>query len=250
MAERPLQHGYSALHPGAIFDEESRRRKADKTLAILADFIGDLRPLSLLDIGCGAGRSTQWYADRVRLAIGVDIDVDAVRDAHAHSGRDNAFYLVMDSQRCGFADASFDVIVCNHVYEHVPDAGALMTEIRRLLKPGGVCYFGAGNRLSLMEPHYRLPLLSVVPKWLAHYYVRLCGRSEHYYENHLTYWGLTDLVSDFELNDYTMKVVQDPVRYHAADMVRPGSSKQKVVLALLRHAYWLCPTYLWLLRKR
>jgi SAM-dependent methyltransferase len=124
-----------------------------------------------------------------------------------------------------------------------------MSEIHRILKPGGICYFAAGNRVKFMEAHYRLPLLSVIPKWLGHIYVRLAGKAEKYYETHLSYWGLRKLVGAFEIVDYTKEVVRDPVKYSALDMVRPGSLKQKLSLAVLGAAYWCCPTYIWILRK-
>ena len=84
---------------------------------------------------------------------------------------------------------------------------------------------------------------------MAHWYLRLLGRGSFYYENHLTYWGLRKLVSRFELLDYTIKVVEDPVRFHAAEVVRPGSLAQKISRLLLSVVYWACPTYLWLLKK-
>lgn len=155
----------------------------------------------------------------------------------------------MNSQQTALSDASFDVITCVHVYEHVPDAHKLMGEIHRLLRPGGICYFAAANRLSFMEPHYRLPLLSVMPKLFAHYYLRILKRGRFYYENHLTYWGLRGLVAEFTVTDYTLKVVRDPLRFHATDMITPGSRAQRIALALLKAAYWICPTYLWVLTK-
>jgi hypothetical protein len=84
---------------------------------------------------------------------------------------------------------------------------------------------------------------------LADRYLRLLGRGSSYYENHLTYWGLKQLVSGFERIDYTIRVVEDPVRFQAEDVVRPGSPKQKLSRLLLSLAYWACPTYLWLLKK-
>jgi len=42
-----------------------------------------------------------------------------------------------DVQNMNFADASFDVVICNHVLEHVPDDRKAMREIRRILNPGG-----------------------------------------------------------------------------------------------------------------
>jgi 2-polyprenyl-3-methyl-5-hydroxy-6-metoxy-1,4-benzoquinol methylase len=232
-----------------MFDAATRGQKARKAVAIIQDHRPALGDLDLLEIGCSAGYGTVVYAESFRSVTGIDIDEPAVRHAIGSNPRPNVRYLVMDSQRTAFPEACFDAIACTHIYEHVPDARRLMQEIHRLLRPGGVCFFSAGNRLCLIEPHYGLPLLSVLPKFMAHWYLRLLGRGPVYYENHLTYWGLRKLVSGFELLDYTIRVVEDPVRFQAAEVVRPGSLAQKLSRGLLSVAYWACPTYLWLLKK-
>jgi 2-polyprenyl-3-methyl-5-hydroxy-6-metoxy-1,4-benzoquinol methylase len=248
-ANDKLQKGFSAIHGSTIFDAGTRAKKAAKALSIIEDAYPHMAKLDVLDIGCAAGIGTRVYAEHFHHVVGIDIDEPAVRHAARHNRSSNIDYLVMDSQHIAFPDGSFDMIICTHVYEHVPDAHQLMSEIYRLLKAGGACYFTAGNRISLIEPHYRLPLLSVLPKTLAHIYLRVLNRGNFYYETHLTYWGLKKLVSKFEVIDYTVKAVKDPVRFSASDVIVPGSSKQKISLILLRLAYWLCPTYIWLLKK-
>jgi len=47
--------------------------------------------------------------------------------------------LKLDITRMELADGSFDLILCSHVLEHVPDDRAAMTELRRVLAPGGLC---------------------------------------------------------------------------------------------------------------
>lgn len=244
-----LQKDFSSVYGATVFDPQGRRQKAEKALSIIRDHYPDISSLDMLDIGCTAGFGTRTYAEQFHSVIGIDIDEPAVVYAARHNVRRNLQYMVMSSQQTAFADETFDIIICTHVYEHVPDAAGLMSEIYRLLKMGGACYFTAGNRLSLMEPHYRLPLLSVLPKWLAHYYLRILKRGEFYYETHLTYWALKKLVSKFQVIDYTVEVVRNPVRFHATDVIVPGSFKQKYSLAALWAAYWICPTYLWLLKK-
>jgi len=122
----------------------------------------------------------------------------------------------------GFDNESFDLVICAQVYEHVPDSKQLLAEIKRLLKPNGICYFAAGNRLNLIEGHYKLPFLSVIPKPLAHVYLLILGRGKYYYENHLTYWRLKRLVLQFEFDvvDYTAKVIYEPEKYSATEIVR------------------------------
>ena len=249
MNETKLQLGFSELHRRAVYEAGARRRKAQKAMAILADCLGSLEGLELLEIGCAAGFGTAAYARRFRSVAAIDIDWPAIVYAKAHNEDGNIRYLVMDSQRLAFAPGAFDVVVCTHVYEHVPNAERLLAEVHRVLRPGGACFFSAGNRIAVIEPHYRLPLLSVLPKRLAHRYLRLLGRGDFYYETHLTYWGLRKLVSRFEVHDYTIRVTDDPERFAATDVLRPGSMKQLMARWLLLMAYWLCPTYLWVLKK-
>jgi 2-polyprenyl-3-methyl-5-hydroxy-6-metoxy-1,4-benzoquinol methylase len=247
--KKELQYGFSAVYGDTSFARQVRERKAAKVLAILEDAVGGLSEMRLLDIGCSTGFMTKCYAKKFGEVVGTDIDHPAVCHAATSEAGQDGVWGVADSQRLPFRDEYFDVVTCTHIYEHVPDANLLMAEIFRVLRPNGVCFFSAGNRLSLIEPHYRLPLLSVLPKFLAHWYLRMLGRGANYYETHFSYWGLKRLVRRFYVEDYTLKVVADPQKFFAEDMIRLGSFKQKLVVMILRVAYWICPTYLWVLRK-
>lgn len=233
-----------------MYDEAGREAKAQKIVAILDDHCDDIASLSVLDVSCSTGimaRFLSRYFDRV---TGIDIDSSAVEFARSSNDRRNVEFHVMDALHTDFPDNSFSVVVCNQMYEHVPDAGQLLDEIHRVLVPGGVCYFGATNRLKIIETHYgRLPFLSYLPKPLANLYLRILGRGTRYYENLYTYWTLKRLCRNFDIADYTRKVVRDPEKFCVADMIGPGSARQQIALALLRLAYWLSPGYIWLLKK-
>ncbi|MHB8341262.1 MAG: class I SAM-dependent methyltransferase [Mycobacteriales bacterium] len=243
------QLGFSKAHADRMYDANQRVLKAQKVIRILADHLGDLSTHRLLDIGCSTGFMTAAYAEHAGEVVGIDIDAPALEFAARTHLRPNLRFELHDSMATGFDDASFSVVTCTHIYEHVPDATRLIAEIRRVLRPGGVCFFAAPNRLQLMEPHYRLPLLSWPPKAIGHRYVRATGRAEEYYEKHLTLWGLRRLTRDFEVVDYTIRVLADPERFAATDLVAAGSVRQRLALALARPAYLLMPTYLWVLRK-
>ncbi len=218
------QDDFSLLQQDAMYDSERRQHKARKTIAVIQDYLSqtgkDARDLSLLDIGCSTGYMLQAYGQYFGHVTGIDIDKTAVEHAMQKFSSETVKFFAKDSMNTGFAERSFDVVTCTQIYEHVPDSTVLMSEIYRVLKPGGICYFAAGNRLQLIEPHYRLPLLSVIPKRLANYYIRWAGRAESYYETHLSYWGLRRLVREFDLFDYTLKVIRNPAKYSATEMVR------------------------------
>jgi SAM-dependent methyltransferase len=247
------QRGFSELHPNTMFDERGRLQKARKTVAVILDaaLAAGLDPsrARVLDIGCSTGILTRHYAEYFGEVVGVDIDDGAVEWARLNRAADTIEYRVGDSMELPFEDRGFDVVTCTHIYEHVPDPQRMLDEIFRVLRPGGLCYFAAENRLRLWDGHYDLPLLTVMPKPLADLFVRLTGRGHRRYETHLTLWGLRRLARRFEIVDYTAPVVREPETFEATDMVRPGSLKQHAALAVLTLAPWAFPTYLWILRK-
>jgi SAM-dependent methyltransferase len=124
-----------------------------------------------------------------------------------------------------------------------------MAEIFRVLKPGGVCYFAAGNRLAVREPHHGLTFLSWLPRPAADAYVRLFRKGRRYHEKHLTLWGLRRLVRKFILRDYTRRMIERPQDFGMEYLLRPGSRGHRLAVLGARHLYWLCPTYIWLLEK-
>ena len=253
VAKEEYQYGFSAMHADVMYDDRSRRIKAEKTMAVIRDYLAGIgqRPEDqrLLDIGCSTGFLSSYYAQSFRHVTGIDIDMDAVLYAQKHNTSRRTTFLPMDSLNIAVPDNSFEAVTCTHIYEHVPDAARLLEEIHRGLKPGGFCYFAAGNRLMWMEPHYQLPLLSILPRRLADRYVRWSGRADFYYEKLLWHGQIRRLVRRFEIIDYTDKVIQHPDKYHLTDVLTPESTKHRLARLLVRTCRWAVPTYIWILRK-
>jgi SAM-dependent methyltransferase len=243
------QERFSETHAAEMFDAESRRLKAAKAVAILQDCLGDLSGLRLLDLGCSNGLMTKFYGEAFKYVVGVDIDAPGIAFAQDHNTAPNIRYELSDGMNIGLPDESVDVVTCTHVYEHVPDAHRLLDEIHRVLRPSGACLFIAGNRLTWMEADNHLPLLSVLPRPLADRYMRMAGKGDRYYERTMSVWALRKLVSRFEVSDYSLRVLQEPDRFHMTELVRPGTLKQKAAILALRAVYWLSPTFIWMLVK-
>jgi SAM-dependent methyltransferase len=246
---RGYQYNFSENSP-YVYDAENRERKARTMLAVLDDFLPKpLAECKVLNVGGSAGAIDNFLADHARRVVGIDIDDGAIQHAQETFVKENLEFQVADALNLPFDDAGFDVVICSHVYEHVPDPVRMFAEIHRVLRPGGICYFSAGNRLMWNEPHYNLPLLAILPRPLAHVYIRLAGKADYYHEKHLTYWGLKSLVRGFARNDYTVRMINEPDRFHTAYMLPAGSMKARIAAIVAGWFYWALPGYIWVLQK-
>jgi len=178
-------------------DMRSRRLKALKIERLL-DLKPGPQPLRMLEVGTGSGGIANYFGTHPSLACDVDaIDVHdnrVVLDGYR-------FRLVADTT-LPFADAAFDVVISNHVMEHVGDENAQrehLAELRRVLAPGGVGYLAVPNRWMIVEPHYRVPFLSWLPRSWRSGYLRLFGKGSFYDVEPLQLRQLEKLLQDADL---------------------------------------------------
>jgi ubiquinone/menaquinone biosynthesis C-methylase UbiE len=167
-----------ARQPHAVLDLPSRRWKAMKIERLL-DLPVNEGPLRLLEVGTGSGGIAHYFATCAQRRYAVD----AV-DLHDNRLVSEGFrYTQVHDTQLPFQPESFDVVLTNHVIEHVGDAAAQLAhlrEIRRVLKPGGSGYLAVPNRWMLVEPHFKLPFLSWLPHAWRSSYVRVTGKGERY----------------------------------------------------------------------
>ena len=231
-------------------DVKGRTQKYEKIISVLQDFNPGTQSLNCLDIGCSSGIITSLLGDRFRMAIGMEIDQEAIQYAEHHSSSPRVQFLAADSMALPFQDDSVDVIVCNHIYEHVPYADQMMDEIYRVLKEHGFCYFSAGNKYMVIEGHYGLPFLSWIPKSLAHLYLKVTGKGDFYYEEHRSLQELRQLVKRFRIHDYTLSIIRKPEKFFATDIFNTQTFLYKWIRWVAPYLYRWIPTYVWILTKK
>ena len=118
-----------------------RRHTAEASAAYVLPHI---RPgFSVLDFGCGPGTISVGLAKAAAPGElhGVDMEesqIDIARAVAEVSGVPNAYFHTGDVTDLFFEDDFFDVAHCHNVLMHVPDTSAVLAEIKRVLKPGGI----------------------------------------------------------------------------------------------------------------
>lgn len=122
---------------------------------------GRLDGARVLEVGCGRGVGMEILVDRFGAGHveGFDIDPDMVARARRRLRRHPADRMrvdVGDATSIAAADGTYDAVVDFGILHHVPDWRAAITEIHRVLLPGGRFYFEEVTSHALARPSYRL----------------------------------------------------------------------------------------------
>ena len=135
---------YTALnHPIALLRAENKVRNPWIANEIRKRFNG---PVSLLDIGCGAGLLTNALALIGHHVSGIDLSPESLKIAKERDTTKTVHYETANAYQLPFQDSSFDVICAMDILEHVENPGKLIEEASRSLKKGGLFFFHTFNR--------------------------------------------------------------------------------------------------------
>jgi 2-polyprenyl-6-hydroxyphenyl methylase / 3-demethylubiquinone-9 3-methyltransferase len=136
---------------------------------------GGLRDKSVLDVGCGGGILSESMAAAGARVLGIDVGEKALGVARLHkleSGAAVDYRLVAAETLAVEAPASFDVVTCMEMLEHVPDPASTVAACAALARPGGSVVFSTINR---NPKSYAFAVIG------AEYVLRLLPRGTHDY---------------------------------------------------------------------
>ena len=238
----------------SVLDPNIRTKKARKIVTIIKDFLRkdnkSLEDAVCLDVGGSAGFVAKELAlENIHKIYVIDIDEKALQFGKENNPHDKIIYLKADAMALPFLDDTFDIIICNQVYEHIPSPERMMKEIYRTLKHRGVCYFGAGTKYVIRERHYNLYFLSWLPKKIADKYVKFMNKGDEFYETLYSLRQLKNLLCDFEIFDYTRNILNEPNKFYAAGEVFRFKFINKLVSKLYPVLKYVSPGFIFILKK-
>ena len=154
------------------WDPESEFRPLHQINPLRLDWITKQAPLAgrqVLDVGCGGGILAEAMARQGAAVLGIDLAHKSLKVAQLHaleSGLDKVAYREVAVEALATErPASFDVVTCMEMLEHVPDSASVVKACAELVKPGGWVFFSTLNRnpksflFAIVGAEYVLKLL-------------------------------------------------------------------------------------------
>jgi 2-polyprenyl-6-hydroxyphenyl methylase/3-demethylubiquinone-9 3-methyltransferase len=140
---------------------------------------GGLSGKHTVDVGCGGGILAEAMARAGASVVGIDLSEKALAVARLHqleSGVEVDYRLIAAEALAAQQPASFDVVTCMELLEHVPDPASTVAACAKLIRPGGLVVFSTINR---NPKAYAFAVIG------AEYLLRLLPRGTHDYARFL-----------------------------------------------------------------
>jgi len=143
----PLAQGYERWYATPAGQAHDRVQKADVQRLFGSASAGE----ALLDVGCGTGHWSAFFAEIGYQVRGVDIAPEMIAVARARAPE--CSFQVADAHDLPFDDGTFDVVAAMATLEFLPDPAAGIREMVRCAKEGGHLLVGTLNRLAPLNQH-------------------------------------------------------------------------------------------------
>jgi 2-polyprenyl-6-hydroxyphenyl methylase/3-demethylubiquinone-9 3-methyltransferase len=173
MTEPSTDNHFFAAFADSWWNEDSTMKNLASfqgpRFAYFDKFVDSWDGKNVLDVGCAGGFTTEFLSERGAKVSGLDPSPNLIAAARAHAELTGKTidYRVGYGEKLPYDDATFEVVTCVDVLEHVEDPAQTVREIARVLAPGGIFLYDTINRtplsmfMMILMPEY---LLKIVPK--------------------------------------------------------------------------------------
>jgi glycosyltransferase involved in cell wall biosynthesis/predicted SAM-dependent methyltransferase len=231
---------HTKTHRVGFSPTSNRQNKAKKILTILKNTLGKpAENLKVLDIGTGNGEISSF--------IGKTNQVTSV-DIYDSRQVTKDFNFSLCNESLPFKSESFDVIISNHVIEHVENQALHIKEIKRVLKNNGVLYLATPNRLWPFEVHYRLFFLHYLPQQLFIKTLKYINKYEEDVDL-LSLRKVYALLQKENLISYSGNIIKNPTYYLMNLPIWLEKLLNKLPIKILNGTTFIHPTFVFIYKK-
>ena len=198
------------------WDKDSEFKPLHEINPLRLNFIDERASLTgkkVLDVGCGGGILSESMAKKGAIVKGIDLGKAplSVAQLHAQESNVNVDYEMISAEDIALREpASYDVVTCLEMLEHVPEPGSIVDACARLVKPNGHIFFSTINRnpksylFAVIGAEY---ILNLLPKG-THEYAKFIRPSE------LDQWIRTSKLNNQEIIGHELQP------YHSTILAR------------------------------
>ncbi len=212
---------YAADDPYQVennINEEFHQVRIEQTINLL-DVLEVNTNSKILDLACGEGHITNVINEKYSGAevSGLDYSVSAIKYANKHfKGID---FIVGNAYMLPYSEGYFDVVVCNNIWEHVPDPLLLLSQIKKVLKKNGHIIISTPSRFRFRN------IIRV-----------LLGKPVVF-------------MSEHHVTEYTVGQIYEQMRYGGFDIIKITSNPIKLTSAIQKSIYLLINQFIKLTRS-
>jgi 2-polyprenyl-6-hydroxyphenyl methylase / 3-demethylubiquinone-9 3-methyltransferase len=194
------------------WDKNSEFKPLHEINPLRLDYINQavsLNGKTVLDVGCGGGILSESMAIKGAQVTGIDLGEKALNVAKLHSlesGVNVDYRYISVEELAEQAPASFDVVTCLEMLEHVPNPASVVEACAKLVKPNGHVFFSTLNR------NPKAYLFAVIG---AEYVLNMLPRGTHDYEKFIKPSELASWMRHVDLNlNHQMGMSYNPLTKH------------------------------------
>ncbi len=160
------------------WDKDSEFKPLHEINPLRLNFINNavlLEGKRVLDVGCGGGILSESMAEKGADVVGIDLGEKALKVAQLHSletGLEVDYRHIAVEALAELEPATYDIVTCMEMLEHVPDPASIVNACAKLVKPDGHVFFSTINRnpkayaFAVLGAEY---ILNILPKGTHEY---------------------------------------------------------------------------------
>lgn len=207
--------------------------KSNRMLNIIKKYC-KIENATLIDAGCGYGHNSFEFSKYVKKVIAIDTNPKAIATCNKQkkkTGNGNLKFITVNAETIPLQTETADIVISQQVLEHVQNQKKYMREIYRILKKKGVLYLSVPNKFYPIEPHFKIPFMSLMPKFIANFIARKKG-ANNFDINSPSFWTVKKMLmaTGFDTIDYTIKFLNNPLKYHLDKDVGMRTTKISAML--------------------